>query len=1611
MNKKIITEILALTLLIITLPNIHAAVWDSNYSRCIDTNFTYNLNAYARINETYPLKIILNNTIINNTQRRSDWGDIRFANGTCNNIGSDYTYTQIFYNSTQEETIIFLRANDIINNTPAKIAMYYGKNSATHTNPASATINFGTGAGVDVSIHTFDKDAELNQSHSTTNSGGNYYRGYFPSDLLDNSDIFNMTLRDNLGGGAWNISKSPGMQGRGQLEFTRPYDWGSPGSFIHETNAAAYKTLEIGSAQSTRGLSVGFRITFNDLHTNTSKKHSLTSIGDRWWNTNLPGQINPQIFDVYFTQTSGSAGNLCYNVSYNDGEVSGCQAITGLAENISYPFAFIAQKNSLSTKRTVLIFNNTVYLDSQVAYSGGTYPFKINSNCPTNTNSICINKIAFGAKIEYQGTYDGSINPFNQSVASGWDILYGSIDDIIVGSMTLSDTFNEKMYPAFWIAWGKNATFAQGQTFKTFPAPIINCTLDQASIISGEDSSFSIAHTPISCDNSTEGDNVTLWLSVNGTFKYQNSTLLCSETGKANIVFAKGNYSKGATITMTCGGTSSSMNIGINYTLNYTVGGNRGNPITNLTCEPLNKTSIICSWINAQSNQKAILVFKNGLFTANLTNIILSVGSVQQNGTLPQVLANVTFCNDEANFTGGTHNATNCALQLSAGNYWSMDSGIETNHPTATIITKLCVNIPGGTNNKLYPTSVCGTFDAANRYHAENQDATHWQLKADFGDFSAVSNLLYNTTYCLNFTTDNAANRSKACVEGSSCTSLNLFSHASTYENCSGFELNTISGGTLKLFNYSVIQINDSYNISVPTINGTITLMNGTDTSNICDGGITNDQCYEEMINNLYSSQFNSTKNIGGLLSVPWFNRDDFCDNAHLQTFAGQPFTPNISTAYYEVTDQLSEVGHVSCNSKQENKCRQFKDTITNMTVNKGSLPGWRCVNNQTKGSITPADCARTSVNGNNDTASDANARTAIAYFNGANNTFFTNTTFKIELLNAGLQILTDMYHYEIVHQCHNSTLAFLGSPQICEWGAAGANSASGGLASTDFGYTGYYQDLTLAFVLGCQYNSTYCAVAANMTLNYLEAAKFNGTALTMPPGRSFSWITAANDTKNASCTNTCSPTIFDGADAIRAMQWGETLYFALQRGINLPGIQTYMNLWVAAYIGTANNTVVLQYYPNSTAAAASQSGYLAQGLQASGISYNDSNLFRQVLYYALHHYNSGQKTWDYASCFGVYGQTIAMRAFALGLGRPLPSNAQTIATGQLGYTFTGLTPNTTYNLSFQGIGDDDTAGNLTANISYTLVNLIPVITSSTPTNTTPTYAENTTQNFSVTATDDDTNLIIQWFKDNILQTIGDFFTWVIGFNEQGTHNITAVISDIYGANTSTTWNVTITDDFPSPSAAAFNPNGGLYRTYIPLSCAAQNGYSSVSYYNIYVSKNGGAYAQISTNNKYGALQYDITQDNYYTNYTFQCDAIGDAGNSTGYSGLFTRDYINEFYATAKITNGRFNTLQPYEMGLYYDAQNPNNNIDINYAYADCNGDGQYDYIYNYTGNNISRIKTTYDCVFQKGTVKYQIGVFIRKTPGTTWEGSGCASDYDYSNTCNVIKEYSINVN
>ena len=402
---------------------------------------------------------------------------------------------------------------------------------------------------------------------------------------------------------------------------------------------------------------------------------------------------------------------------------------------------------------------------------------------------------------------------------------------------------------------------------------------------------------------------------------------------------------------------------------------------------------------------------------------------------------------------------------------------------------------------------------------------------------------------------------------------------------------------------------------------------------------------YDALLDGLYSSG-NATTTVNGNLWVPWYNTSTSCTVADLHSGASCNSGETIDATHNcMVTDEFSQVGILVSMGQNPARMSQYFGTVNAIASTHDQLPGWRVYR-----SGNAISACKSGINGNCDTASDADARIIISLYTASANSAFSSgerTLYAQLATNLSAAFLKN----EVAKECHQSNLGY---GDICYWLAAGSGAKSGGLGATDFGYTGYYPDAIIAMLAACGQtgNQTYCAVAGNFTLNYLQASNWDGTHFSVPPGRSFKWTnTGTGQVPTASCTNTCSPDQWDYADASRATGLCGANYYATLVGVTLPGLPAYCAQWSSKHLSNPTS-IPIQYFSDGTNSASYQSGFFAQGLEALfEMGGNQANL-PVTITSALGHYNTNTKMWDNTACFGVYTEAFAIRALGASIGR-----------------------------------------------------------------------------------------------------------------------------------------------------------------------------------------------------------------------------------------------------------------------------------------------------------------------------------------------------------------------
>jgi hypothetical protein len=150
-------------------------------------NITYDLKQYSIINETFPISLRFNSTVINLSGVRSDWADFRFGNGTCANVSKSYLHNIVYANSSESRMIIYVDAGDIINNTKFQLAVFYNNSQVTHLEPRETDIDLGNGRYSNTRWFSNDKSIDNDSTtYSVFNNTGYEQKTYGFASLLEN---------------------------------------------------------------------------------------------------------------------------------------------------------------------------------------------------------------------------------------------------------------------------------------------------------------------------------------------------------------------------------------------------------------------------------------------------------------------------------------------------------------------------------------------------------------------------------------------------------------------------------------------------------------------------------------------------------------------------------------------------------------------------------------------------------------------------------------------------------------------------------------------------------------------------------------------------------------------------------------------------------------------------------------------------------------------------------------------------------------------------------------------------------------------------------------------------------------------------------------------------------------------------------------------------------------------------------------------------------------------------------------------------------------------------------------------------------------------------------
>jgi parallel beta-helix repeat protein len=132
-----------------------------------------------------------------------------------------------------------------------------------------------------------------------------------------------------------------------------------------------------------------------------------------------------------------------------------------------------------------------------------------------------------------------------------------------------------------------------------------------------------------------------------------------------------------------------------------------------------------------------------------------------------------------------------------------------------------------------------------------------------------------------------------------------------------------------------------------------------------------------------------------------------------------------------------------------------------------------------------------------------------------------------------------------------------------------------------------------------------------------------------------------------------------------------------------------------------------------------------------------------------------------------------------------------------------------TYTISAEAevvLGESNTSDNTYIDNTVTILNSPPVIDSFTPVDTTPELNEGSSLEFTHASSDPNgDSLTYSWLLNSVEQSTGQNWTYLPGYDDAGTHNITLIVSDGVLFN-SQEWNVTVADINRPPTIDSYFP-------------------------------------------------------------------------------------------------------------------------------------------------------------------------------------------------------------
>lgn len=384
-------------------------------------------------------------------------------------------------------------------------------------------------------------------------------------------------------------------------------------------------------------------------------------------------------------------------------------------------------------------------------------------------------------------------------------------------------------------------------------------------------------------------------------------------------------------------------------------------------------------------------------------------------------------------------------------------------------------------------------------------------------------------------------------------------------------------------------------------------------------------------------------------VTAPWFTSSTSCTGdpgaLHDRIGDGPILIANPTLEHYlMVSDELSELAWVVSLGKDESLMSAIDRTV--LAMSSSTYPGMPCWIAEVQESTSPPTIRCVSE----DTATDATVRLGLAYYNAANNPYFSAGARR--LFRARGDALAERHlEVEYLHETHTSGVT---GRTMDDWVAGGGNTAQS-LDGFEM-FIGYHQDVAL-FLLAAYVstgNSVYLDRAADVVDQWLSASSFDGVHLSFG-AKKFRWIFNGS---GELVPEAIEP--WDVYDAPRSLWMGHVLraYELATGGAPFTAPYASLSTWVQLLLASGTQSPTescIEYAPDGTAIGNCGTDYYYHGLAMGLLTFHNLSWLQTKLEATLsdEKYGWGQvgKYWNYTPCFGIYTGVRPLKALASAVG------------------------------------------------------------------------------------------------------------------------------------------------------------------------------------------------------------------------------------------------------------------------------------------------------------------------------------------------------------------------